>query len=190
MWRYFFVDGKFSSIRLSLQAMAMNLKKIAVGSIWDPKAVSLCHEAGENSFINLKFGSNVSSYAGKPISKKVLIKKNVKNAFQKFGSSFVPMGDSSCIFFDGIELILNSNRCQTFSTDLFSVMGINISDKKILIVKSTNHFYDSFHKHVSKIIYASVNGIYPNNPKKNNYLKLKRNIWPIVSNPHKKIIKN
>ena len=172
------------------KAMTMNLKKIAVGSIWDPKAVSLCHEAGENSFINLKFGSNVSSYAGKPISKKVLIKKNIKNAFQKFGSSFVPMGDSSCIFFDGIELILNSNRCQTFSTDLFSVMGINISDKKILIVKSTNHFYDSFHKHVSKIIYASVNGIYPNNPKKNNYLKLKRNIWPIVSNPHKKIIKN
>ena len=140
----------------------------------------LCHEAGENSFINLKFGSNVSSYGGKPINKKVLIKKNVKNAFQKFGSSFVPMGDSSCIFFDGIELILNSNRCQTFSTDLFSVMGINISDKKILIVKSTNHFYDSFHKHVSKIIYASVNGIYPNNPKKNNYLKLKRNIWPVV----------
>ena len=63
-------------------------------------------------------------------------------------------------------------------------------NKKILIVKSTNHFYNSFHKHVSKIIYASVNGIYPNNPKKNNYLKLKRNIWPIVSNPHKKIIKN
>jgi len=172
------------------KAMTMKLKKIAVGSIWDPKAVSLCHESGENSFINLKFGSNVSSYAGKPIIKKVLIKKNVKNAFQKFGSSIVSMGNSSCISFDGIELILNSNRCQTFSTDLFSVMGINISDKKILIVKSTNHFYNSFHKHVSKIIYASVNGIYPNNPKKNNYLKLKRSIWPIVSNPHKKVIKN
>ena len=26
MWRYFFVDVKFFSIRLSLQAMAMNLK--------------------------------------------------------------------------------------------------------------------------------------------------------------------
>ena len=100
------------------------------------------------------------------------------------------MGDSSCVAFDGIELILNSNRCQTFSTYLFSVMGINITNKKILIIKSTNHFYESFYKHVSKIIYASVNGIYPNNPKKNNYLKLKRNIWPIVSNPHKKIIKN
>ena len=40
------------------------------------------------------------------------------------------MGDSACITFDGIEVVLNSNRCQTFSTDLFSKLGINISKKK------------------------------------------------------------
>ena len=86
--------------------------------------------------------------------------------------------------FDTIEIILNSNRCQTFSTDVFTQLGVNISNKKILLIKSTNHFYSSFNPHVSNIIYASVDGIYPNNPKKNKYLKLKRDIWPIVSNPH------
>ena len=54
----------------------------------------------------------------------------------------------------------------------------------MLIIKSTNHFYKSFKPHVSKIIYASINGIYPNDPKKNKYKKLKRKIWPIVSKPH------
>ena len=107
-----------------------------------------------------------------------------KNVYQKFGSSLVPMGDSACIIFDGIEVVLNSNRCQTFSVDLFSKLGINISKKNIIIVKSTNHFYKSFKPHVSEIIYASIDGIYPNNPKKNKYFKLKRRIWPIVSNPH------
>ena len=96
------------------------------------------------------------------------------------------MGDSVCIAFDGIEVILNSNRSQTFSTDLFTELGVNISNKKILIIKSTNHFYNSFFPHVSTIIYASVDGVYPNNPKKNKYTKLKRKIWPIVENPHVK----
>ena len=112
----------------------MNLKNIAVGSIWDPVAVSLCCAAGEKANIDLRFGGKVSSLGGSPINKKVLVKKIVKNAFQKFGKSFVPMGDSVCITFDGIDVILNSNRSQTFSTDLFTELGVNISNKKIFIL--------------------------------------------------------
>ncbi len=168
------------------KAISMNLKKIAVSSIWDPVAVKICHEAGEKANIDLKFGGKISSSSGGPINKKILVKKIVKNAFQKFETSYVPMGDSVCISFEGIEIILNSNRCQTFSTDAFTRLGVDISNKKILIIKSTNHFYKSFVSHVSNIIYSSVNGIYPNNPRKNKYLKLKRRIWPIVENPHYK----
>ena len=161
----------------------MKLKNIALGSIWDPEAVRLCHKAGENAVIKLSFGGKISP-TEKPIKKSVFVKKIVKNTYQKFGKSLVPMGDCACIFFNGIEIVLNSNRSQTFSTDVFSKLGIKISNKNILIVKSTNHFYNSFYPHVSNIIYASVNGIYPNNPKKNKYTKLKRKIWPIFINPH------
>ena len=167
--------------------ISMNLKNIAIGSIWDPVAVNICCAAGENTKIDLRFGGKVSSLAGSPVNKKVLVKKIVRNAFQRFGKSFVPMGDSVCIAFDDIEIILNSNRSQTFSTDLFTKLGVNISNKKILIIKSTNHFYNSFFPYVSNIIYASVNGIYPNNPKKNKYSKLKRAIWPIIKKPHVKL---
>ena len=166
------------------KAISMKLKKVAVGSIWDPLAVKICHAVGENGVIGLSFGSKISPSAGGTIKKKVLVKKIVKKAYQKFGSSLVPMGDCACIVFDNMEIVLTSNRSQAFSTDIFTNLGINFSEKKILIVKSTNHFYNSFHSHVSKIIYASVNGIYPNNPKKNKYSRLKRNIWPIVSKPH------
>ncbi len=172
------------STTLIKKAISMKLKNIALGSIWDPIAVKLCHKAGENKEINLNFGSKIMKESGGPIHKKVFVKKIKKNVFQKFGSSLVPMGDSACITFDGIEVVLNSNRCQTFSTDLFSKLGINISKKNIIIVKSTNHFYKSFKPHVSEIIYASINGIYPNNPKKNKYIKLKRKIWPICTSPH------
>ena len=171
------------------RAISMELKNIALGSIWDPEAVRLCHKAGENAVIKLSFGGKISP-TEKPIKKSVFVKKIVKNTYQKFGKSLVPMGDCACIYFNDIEIVLNSNRSQTFSTDVFSKLGIKISNKNILIVKSTNHFYNSFHPHVSNIIYASVNGIYPNNPKKNKYTKLKRKIWPIFSDPHGLVNKN
>ena len=166
------------------KVLSMKLKNIAVGTIWDPIAVETCFKAGENNLINLKFGEKTTLNKRRSINKKVLVKKIKKNVFQKFGASYVPMGNSACIIYEGIEIILNTNRCQTFSTDVFTQLGVKISNKKILIIKSTNHFYNSFFPVVSNIIYASVNGIYPNNPKKNKYLKLKRKIWPVVSSPH------
>ena len=98
----------------------MNLNYSSVCSILDTFAIRLCCAAGEKSNVDLIFGVKVSSAGVSPINKKVLVKKIVRYAFQRFGESFVPMGDSVCIAFDGIEVILNSNRSQTFSTDLFT----------------------------------------------------------------------
>ena len=165
------------------KAISMKLKNIALAPIWDPEAVRLCFETGEKETINLSFGSKILSTESS-IKKKVFIKKIKKNVFQRFGKSFVPLGNCACILFDDIEIVLSSNRSQAFSTDIFSKLGIQISSKKLLIIKSTNHFYSSFYPHVSNIIYTLVKGVYPNDPKKNNYTKLKRKIWPIFLNPH------
>ena len=61
----------------------MKLKNIALGSIWDPLAVKLCHKAGENKEINLNFGSKIMEGSGGPIQKKVLVKKNKKKCLSK-----------------------------------------------------------------------------------------------------------
>ena len=57
----------------------MKLKNIALGSIWDPLAVKICHSVGENKFISLSFGSKISPSAGGTIKKKVLVKKDKKS---------------------------------------------------------------------------------------------------------------
>ena len=167
------------------KARELGLKNIAVGTIWDPMAVRICHAAGKDAEFKLRFGGKTSDKAGKPIDAKVKVKQIKRNATQSFGSSIVPLGDSAVIECDGMEIVLNSNRSQAFSPDLFTNLNINIKKKNILIVKSTNHFHRAFEPVSSHIIYTSVNGPYPNNPKKNKYKKLKRQIWPIVNNPHK-----
>ncbi|MEY8144759.1 MlrC C-terminal domain-containing protein, partial [Falsihalocynthiibacter sp. CO-5D18] len=166
------------------EAIALGMPSVAFGTIWDPMAVRLCHAAGEGATLELRFGGKTSAHAGDPIDARVTVLKNQCNAVQSFGKSVVPLGDCSVIRMGGIEVVLNSNRSQAFSPDLFTNLGIDITAKKVLVVKSTNHFHGAFANVAANIIYAAIEGPYPNDPTVTPYRHLTRAIWPIVENPH------
>ncbi len=170
---------------LILQEMVRRgIKNSALATIWDPMAVRMCISAGEGAKLPLRFGGKTSATAGDPMDMVVTVKKIVLAAKQQFGSSFVPMGDSVCIDVNGIDVVLNTVRSQVFSPDVFSQLGVIPTEKKILVVKSTNHFYSSFAELAGDILYAAVDGPYPNDPASNAYINLTREIWPRVDNPH------
>jgi microcystin degradation protein MlrC len=156
---------------------------VAVGTIWDPIAVQICFSAGEGAEISLRFGAKSAPHTGQPIDKRVTVKKLVRDAQMKFGESFAAFGDAAWIKFDGIDVILNSTRAQSWDSSLYNAMGIDPQSRKILLIKSTNHFYDSFSKIAAEIIYCSAGQPYPNNPRITNYRKAPKNIWPIVDDP-------
>ncbi|MEM6637178.1 MAG: M81 family metallopeptidase [Pseudomonadota bacterium] len=165
-------------------ALEVGLTNAAFGTIWDPMAVRLCHAAGEGARFPLRFGGKTSATAGDPIDADVDVIKLKRDAVQSFGASVVPLGDCAVIRVAGIDVILNSNRAQAFSPDLFSNLGIEPRERQVLVVKSTNHFHGAFASVAAAILYASVDGPYPNDPRKNHYKALKREIWPIIDNPH------
>ncbi|MEM6887688.1 MAG: M81 family metallopeptidase [Pseudomonadota bacterium] len=165
-------------------ALKAGLTNAAFGSIWDPMAVRLCHAAGEGAQFPLRFGGKTSATAGEPIDAEVEVIKLERDAVQSFGASIVSLGDCAVIRVDGIDIVLNSNRAQAFSPDLFSNLGIEPHSRQVMVVKSTNHFHGAFASVAAEILYAAVDGPYPNDPRKNHYKTLKRAIWPIVDNPH------
>jgi len=160
------------------------VENAALATIWDPIAVRTCFSAGLNAILKLRFGAKMSSTAGDPIDADVVVRNLVRNATQSFGESVVPIGDCAWIEVNGVDVILNTVRSQVFNPDIFSNLGINPQEKSLLVVKSTNHFYAAFSTIASSVFYAAVDGPYPNNPKKNEYNKLSRSIWPRVENPH------
>ncbi|MCF4097713.1 M81 family metallopeptidase [Maritalea mediterranea] len=166
------------------ELMRVGATNVAVGTIWDPIAVQICFAAGEGAEIPLRFGAKSAPHTGNPIDKRVRVEKLVINAEHRFGDSYVPMGDIATISFDGFEVILNSTRCQSFGKSLFDVGGVDWAAKDILLIKSTNHFYDSFAPIAEKIIYCSAGRPYPNDPKTTDYQKAPKNIWPKVADPH------
>ncbi len=166
------------------EALDLQLENAAFGTIWDPMAVRLCHAAGVGARLALRFGGKTSATAGDPIDGEVEVLAIQRDATQSFGASVVPLGDSAVVRMNGIDIVLNSNRAQAFSPDLFSNLGVDPASKQILVVKSTNHFHGAFAPVAAEILYSAVDGPYPNDPRTNGYTRLTRPIWPLVENPH------
>ncbi|AIM03275.1 M81 family metallopeptidase [Sinorhizobium meliloti] len=166
------------------ELIARNATDTAIGTIWDPMAVQICMAAGEDAEIPLRFGAKSGPGTGRPIDGIVKVVKLLRNAEMRFGESFAPFGDAVHIRLHGIDIILNTTRAQSFDPSLFSVMGIDPTSKKILVIKSTNHFFASFSKIASEILYCSAGTPYPNDPARTPYRRARRDIWPMTSDPH------
>jgi microcystin degradation protein MlrC len=160
------------------------IENAAFGTIWDPMAVRLCIAAGEGAIMPLRFGGKAAPHSGQPMDAEVTITKVVPRAIQHFRDSVVPLGDSAAIRVGGIDVVLNSNRAQAFEPDLFSNLGIDPLKRKMLVVKSANHFYGAFSKIAKKVIYIDAGGPYPGDPRKVAYRKIRRPIWPLDADPH------
>jgi microcystin degradation protein MlrC len=112
--------------------------------------------------------------------------KATPESWQSFGASRVTLGPAALVRLVGttIDIILNTNRTQTFEPDIFSNLGLDPNTKAMLLVKSTNHFYAGFAPIAEEIIYIDAGAPYPSHPRETNYRKLAREIWPRAENPH------
>ncbi|MCX5495303.1 M81 family metallopeptidase [Kaistia dalseonensis] len=162
------------------------MDRVGVATIWDPIAVTFCLAAGEGARIQLRFGGKAGPDGGAPIDAMVEVLRATPESWQSFGASRVTLGPTALIRILGteIDVILNTNRTQTFEPDVFSNLGLDPLAKDILLVKSTNHFYAGFVKIASEIVYIDAGAPYPSNPRVTDYRKLARGIWPRVENPH------
>jgi len=166
------------------EMLARGITNAAVGMIWDPIAVQICMAAGEGAEIPLRFGAKSAPGTGHPIDGLVKVVKVVPSAEMRFGDSIAPFGDAAHIRLQGIDIILSSVRVQSYDPSLFTALGIDPTAKHLLVIKSTNHFYAAFSQIASDILYCAAGTPYPNDPKKTNYRHVRRDIWPIMANPH------
>src|SRR5256885_15131683 len=114
-----------------------------------------------------------------PVDAEVEIIRCVPNAHQTFAGATVPLGDVASIRMGGVEAVLISTRAQAMGTDLFANFGIDPRARKILVVKSNQHFYASFSKIARHVIYAEGDGALPRDYKKLPFAKVQRPIWPL-----------
>jgi len=160
----------------------------AVGPVWDPVAVELCHAAGVGATFALRFGGKTAITSGTPIDGEVTVLGLVKDGQQTFGKAMVPFGDGAGIRIGGVDVALIAHRTQALGTEIFTASGIDLAGKKYVGVKSTNHFHAAYAPIAAKVLYCDGEGPSPLDVRKYPFEKARRTIWPHVELPEGRLV--
>lgn len=160
------------------------ISDIANGLYWDPVAVEFCMDAGEGATLDLRIGGKACRQSGDPVDVTVKVMGIIKNASQPFGdASAVLIGDAVWVqAANNVDIVLSSLRQQVFDPELFTQFGIDLSSKKLIIVKSAIHFRAGFSSIASEIRYIRTEGLLGIHYAKIPFKKYIKNYWPKSEN--------
>lgn len=155
----------------------------AVAPIWDPVAVRLAMEAGEGARLDLRVGGKLGPQSGDPVDLRVRVRAICRDAEQYLGVSRSSAGDCVAVHADGLDLVLTSLRTQAFSPEIFTNVGIDPAGKRILVVKSSQHFHAGFAPLAAEVFYLDGPGSMPRDITRLPFRRIRRPMWPFDPNP-------
>jgi microcystin degradation protein MlrC len=151
----------------------------AIGPVWDPVAVRLCFDAGLGAKFPLRFGGKVGPRSGPPIDATVEVTALARDCSQSFGPAQAPLGNCAAIRIGGIDAVLNDKRTQALGLELFTNLGIDPRRKRLVVVKSTNHFMAAYGPIAAQVIYVESDAPLARDYRKMQYSRVQRPIWPL-----------
>lgn len=164
--------------------MRRGIGQAAVGGIWDPVAVQICVGAGEGATFDLRLGGKTGPTSGEPMDLHVEVRKVLRDAVVPgLAGSRRKMGDAVWLHAEGIDFIVHAARCQNVHPDFFRVFGIEPEKKRILVVKSMQHFHAEYAPIAKKVVYVGAPGTLVWDFTQFPYRKLARPCWPLDADP-------
>lgn len=152
----------------------------AIGPMWDPIAARIAFEAGAGARLALRIGGKIGPLSGDPLDLDCTVKAVMPEMVMTgLGGAPFPVGDSALIETAGIEILLITLRNQAMGTDAFTQLGCDLAAKKIVVVKSSQHFQASFSKVGRHVIYAAAPGAVTLDLRTLPYRKVRRPKWPL-----------
>jgi microcystin degradation protein MlrC len=159
------------------------IKDVALAMIWDPIAVQMATRAGVGAQISLRIGGKAGPMSGNPVDTQAKVIALAENPTQYAQGQDHSLGLCAAVEVDGVQIVLNSLRQQTFTPECFTKLKIDPLEKKLLVVKSHQHFYETFSPFSSDIIYATPPGTVSKNFAEIPFKNITRPVWPIDKVP-------
>jgi microcystin degradation protein MlrC len=154
---------------------------VALGMIWDPQAVAIASDAGVGAKLPLRMGGKVGPLSGAPVDLTVEVVACRSDAFQRGlePGSRDALGPAVAVRAHGIDIVLNSIRQQVFSPDCFTELGVDVMRKRLVVVKSTQHYRAGFDALGVANVYCDAPGSLQTDLSQLPYQHLRRPIWPL-----------
>lgn len=154
--------------------------RVALGPLWDPGAVRVATDAGVGARLRMRIGGKISPLSGDPLDLECTVLALQPDLIMTgLSGTPTPLGPCALVESAGIQIVLISLRNQAIHTDLFSQLGCDLSQCRIIVVKSSQHFYASFSQVARQVIYTAAPGSVTSDLRSLPYQKVQRPKWPL-----------
>lgn len=157
------------------------VSNVTLGMIWDPIAVNFAYDAGQGGDLKLRLGGKTGPFAGEPVDVDATVVALSSEIQQNdpAGGVLFPIGRAALLKVGGILVVINTARQQVYDPACFTGFGLDLASLKIIVVKSSQHFYDQFSPISEKTFYCDTPGSLTLNFNEKFFNRLNRPIWPL-----------
>lgn len=157
--------------------------RAVVAVIRDPEAVSKAIRTGVGSQITMNIGGKTDNLHGDPLEVTGYVRLISDGLFRHRGpmatGTEMRMGKTVVLDVKGIEVILTELRMQPMDLQLYRSIGIEPTERQIIVVKSSVHYRAAHTPIAKKIIEVDTPGITGPSLKRYPFKKVRRPIFPL-----------
>jgi microcystin degradation protein MlrC len=138
------------------------LENACFGFIVDPEVAELAHQAGVGETISVSLGGKYDDLHGDPLELTVYVKAlhDGRLTMQAMArGARINYGKLARLVVQDMDIIVASNRSQTFDAEPFLALGIDVTRLDFIALKSSNHFRAGFSEIAGTIITADTPGL-------------------------------
>ena len=155
------------------------------GFLCDPESAAICHDAGVGAVVHLRLGGKHDRLHGETIDTDAYVKTLTDGRFtlRAFAEgSRVSLGRCARIILGdrhgGIEVIVSERRAQTLDDAIFRLHGIDVTEYKVVALKSSNHFRAGFRDLAAAIVTSDAPGLTTTRVEVFDHARSPHALWP------------
>ena len=154
-----------------------------VALIWDPAAVVKASEAGVGNMVEVSLGGHTDELHGGPLDLKGRVRTLSEGKYIVKGpmgtGSESDMGATAVLDIGGNDVIVTTKRLQPLDLNLYRSLGIEPTDKRFIVVKSSVHFRAAHEPIAKEIIELDTPGLTSPRLAGFGFKRIRRPIFPL-----------
>ena len=134
----------------------------AMGLVADPETAGIAHRAGEGAEIRVSLGGRSD---GRPFEGMFRVVKTTDGRFTAtgpfYGGSRMSIGPMAQLAIGGVDVVVVSKKVQAADQAMFRHVGIEPSEQRVLVLKSSVHFRADFQPIAADVLVVAAPGANP-----------------------------
>ncbi|MCE7997950.1 MAG: M81 family metallopeptidase [Rhodobiaceae bacterium] len=173
--------GNGDTIGILKALIAAHARDAVLGVLFDPTCAAAAHSAGEGAQVALNLGAHTGGAPQEtPVTATFKVLRLSDGEFDATGPYYdgirLSLGLTALLEIDGVKVIVGSKKVQCADQAMFSHLGLDPREQKIVVVKSSVHFRADFAPIASEVLVVSSPGPNPADHRNLDYQNLRKGV--------------